>query len=66
MGVMSPFEALKIARAQGLDLVEVAPQANPPVCRTINYGKYLYQQSKRQHEARKHHQVRPVTVDQGA
>jgi len=35
-------------------LVEVAPQANPPVCRTINYGKYLYQQSKRQHEARKH------------
>ena len=54
MGVMSPFDALKIAREQGLDLVEVAPQANPPVCRIINYGKYLYQQSKRQHEARKH------------
>jgi translation initiation factor IF-3 len=52
--VMPPFEALKIARGQGLDLVEVAPQANPPVCRIINYGKYLYQQSKRQHEARKH------------
>jgi translation initiation factor IF-3 len=51
---MPPFEALKIARAQGLDLVEVAPQANPPVCRIINYGKYLYQLSKRQHEARKH------------
>ena len=51
---MPPFEAMKIAREQGLDLVEVAPQANPPVCRTINYGKYLYQQSKRQHEARKH------------
>jgi len=34
--------------------VEVAPQANPPVCRIINYGKYLYQLSKRQHEARKH------------
>jgi translation initiation factor IF-3 len=51
---MPPFEALKIARGQGLDLVEVAPQANPPVCRIINYGKYLYQQSKRQHEARKH------------
>jgi translation initiation factor IF-3 len=50
---MPPFEALKIAREQGLDLVEVAPQANPPVCRIINYGKYLYQQSKRQHEARK-------------
>jgi translation initiation factor IF-3 len=52
--VMPPFDALKIAREQGLDLVEVAPQANPPVCRIINYGKYLYQLSKRQHEARKH------------
>jgi translation initiation factor IF-3 len=51
---MPPFEALKIARTQGLDLVEVAPTANPPVCRIINYGKYLYQLSKRQHEARKH------------
>ncbi len=51
---MPPFEALKIARGQGLDLVEVAPQANPPVCRIINYGKYQYQLSKRQHEARKH------------
>jgi len=54
LGVMVPFEALKIARGQGLDLVEVAPQATPPVCRIINYGKYLYQLSKRQHEARKH------------
>jgi len=51
---MPPFEALKLARGQGLDLVEVAPTANPPVCRIINYGKYLYQLSKRQHEARKH------------
>jgi translation initiation factor IF-3 len=54
LGIMPPFEALKIARGQGLDLVEVAPTANPPVCRIINYGKYLYQLSKRQHEARKH------------
>jgi translation initiation factor IF-3 len=51
---MPPFEALKLARSQGLDLVEVAPTANPPVCRIINYGKYLYQLSKRQHEAKKH------------
>lgn len=51
---MPPFEALKLARSQGLDLVEVAPTANPPVCRVINYGKYLYQLNKRQHEARKH------------
>jgi len=54
LGIMQPFEALKLARGQGLDLVEVAPTANPPVCRVINYGKYLYQLSKRQHEARKH------------
>jgi translation initiation factor IF-3 len=54
LGIMPPFEALKVARNQGLDLVEVAPTANPPVCRIINYGKYLYQLSKRQHEARKH------------
>jgi translation initiation factor IF-3 len=54
LGIMAPFEALKMARSQGLDLVEVAPTANPPVCRIINYGKYLYQQNKRQHEARKH------------
>jgi translation initiation factor IF-3 len=54
LGIMAPFEALKVARAQGLDLVEVAPTATPPVCRIINYGKYLYQLSKRQHEARKH------------
>ena len=51
---MPPYEALKIARGQGLDLVEVAPTATPPVCRIINYGKYLYQLNKRQHEARKH------------
>jgi len=54
LGIMPPFEAVKVARSKGLDLVEVAPNANPPVCRIINYGKFLYQLSKRQHEARKH------------
>jgi len=54
LGIMPPSEALKVAREKGLDLVEVAPAANPPVCRIINYGKYLYQLNKRQHEARKH------------
>lgn len=54
LGIMAPAEGLKVARGQGLDLVEVAPTANPPVCRIINYGKYLYQLNKRQHEARKH------------
>ena len=51
---MPPYEALKLARERGLDLVEVSPTAQPPVCRVINYGKFLYQLSKRQHEARKH------------
>ena len=54
LGIMTPFEALKVARGKGLDLVEVSPTAAPPVCRIINYGKYLYQLNKRQHEARKH------------
>ncbi len=54
VGIMPPLDALKIARERGLDLVEVSPTANPPVCRIINYGKYLYQLNKRQHEARKH------------
>ncbi len=54
LGIMPPWEAVKIARGKGLDLVEVSPRATPPVCRIINYGKYLYQQSKRQHDARKH------------
>ena len=54
LGIMPPYEAIKIARERGLDLVEVSPTATPPVCRIVNYGKYLYQQSKREHEARKH------------
>ena len=54
LGIMTPADALKMARGQGLDLVEVSPTANPPVCRIINYGKFLYQLSKRQHEAKKH------------
>jgi len=54
LGIMPPYEALKIARERGVDLVEVSPTANPPVCRVMNYGKYLYQLNKRQHEARKH------------
>ena len=51
---MPPFEALKVAREQGLDLVEISPSAQPPVCKIMDYGKFLYQQSKRAHEAKKH------------
>ena len=57
LGVMAPFEALKIARERNLDLVEVSPTAQPPVCRIMDYGKFLYQQEKREREAKKkqHH-----------
>ena len=58
LGIMTPFEALKIAREKTLDLVEVSPTAQPPVCRIMDYGKYLYQQEKREREAKKHqHQI---------
>jgi translation initiation factor IF-3 len=56
-GILPIKEAMKLAEEQGLDLVEVAPNATPPVCRIMNYGKYKYQQSKRTHEARKHQTV---------
>lgn len=54
VGLMASDEALALAQSRDLDLVEVAPQADPPVCRIMNFGKYQYQQSKRSHEARKH------------
>ena len=50
---MAPDEAIRDAERRGLDLVEVAPNATPPVCRIMDYGKYKYQQQKRDHEARK-------------
>jgi len=54
LGIMSSAEALAIARQRGLDLVEIAPQAQPPVCRVMDYGKFLYELHKRDHEAKKH------------
>ncbi len=54
LGVMTPEQALAIAKSKELDLVEVAPGATPPVCRIMNYGKFQYQKSKRAHEAKKH------------
>ncbi|NPB09930.1 MAG: translation initiation factor IF-3 [Thermodesulfobacteria bacterium] len=53
VGIVSRDEALAMAREQGLDLVEVAPQADPPVCRIMDYGQFLYQQAKKLKEARK-------------
>ncbi len=57
LGVMLVKEALRTAAEQGLDLVEVAPQARPPVCRIMDYGKYKYEQSKRERDARKKQRV---------
>jgi len=51
---MPPAQALSIAEEKGLDLVEIAATATPPVCRIMNSGKYFYQQAKRESEARKH------------
>lgn len=53
LGLMSPQQALDLARQRQLDLVEVAPQAVPPVCKIIDFGKFLYEQKKRAHEAKK-------------
>ncbi|HST21075.1 MAG TPA: translation initiation factor IF-3 [Blastocatellia bacterium] len=52
IGIMPPQQALEIARGKGLDLVEIAPQAQPPVCRIINFGKWQYEQKKKQKEAK--------------
>jgi len=57
LGIMAPAEALKIADEQGLDLVKISPQANPPVCKLMNYGKFRFEQSKREKEARKNQHV---------
>lgn len=47
-------EALSLAKEKGLDLVEIAPNVDPPVCRIMDYGKYLYDKHKKEHEAKKH------------
>ena len=57
LGIMPPAEALKIADEQGLDLVKISPQAVPPVCKLMNYGKFRFEQSKREKEARKNQHV---------
>jgi translation initiation factor IF-3 len=57
LGILPPFEALKIARERGLDLVEVSPTAVPPVCRIQDYGKFLYEKEKSDRAARKRQKV---------
>ncbi|MDP3181605.1 MAG: translation initiation factor IF-3 [Desulfobaccales bacterium] len=65
VGVMPIKEALALAEEAHLDLVEIAPQASPPVCRVMDYGKFKYQQSKKQQEARRRQttiQVKEIKV----
>ena len=57
LGIMSSAEALRIADEQNLDLVKISPQAKPPVCKLMNYGKFRFEQSKREKEARKNQHV---------
>ena len=53
LGVMTPLHAVKLAKEKQLDLVEISPNAQPPVCRIMNYGKYLYQLKKKANIAKK-------------
>ena len=53
LGVMPPKEAMKLAKEANVDLVKIAPSANPPVCKLVNYGKYRYELQKKEKEARK-------------
>ncbi|HEV8315845.1 MAG TPA: translation initiation factor IF-3 [Vicinamibacterales bacterium] len=57
LGIMPPQQAVTLARQKGLDLVEISPTAMPPVCRIMDFGKYQYQEQKRQREAKKHQKV---------
>ena len=57
LGVMSAKEALRIAAEKGLDLVKIAPNATPPVCKIMDYGKYRFEQTKRDKESKKNQRV---------
>ena len=60
LGVMGLNDALAMARSRGVDLVEIAATANPPVCRLVDYGKYRYEQSKKEKETKKHQHANKV------
>jgi translation initiation factor IF-3 len=57
LGVFPPIEALRMAEAKGLDLIEIAPTAKPPTCKIMDYGKYKYELKKKEHQARKNQTV---------
>ncbi len=57
LGIMSPRDAMRIAEDAGLDLVKIAPTAKPPVCRIVDYGKFRYEQIRKEKEARKKQRI---------
>ncbi len=57
LGIMAPADALRLARERNLDLVEVAPTTNPPVCRIMDFNKFRYDEARREREAKKKHHV---------
>ena len=60
LGIVSSREALAIAEEAGLDLVKISPTANPPVCKVMNYGKYVFELSKKAKEAKKNQKVTEI------
>ena len=60
LGIMAPQEALRIAQARGYDLVEISPNAKPPVCKIIDYGKFNYERQKKEKQAKKNQSVMHV------
>ena len=60
---MPPFDALKMARERSLDLVEISPNAVPPVCRIQDYGKFLYEKDKSERAARKKQPPKPKRTE---
>ncbi|MCA9562604.1 MAG: translation initiation factor IF-3, partial [Myxococcales bacterium] len=61
LGIMPPRQGLQLAQDRGLDLVEVAPNARPPVCRIMDYGKFKYEQSKKE-SSQKQNNVQLKTI----
>jgi len=57
LGIITPQEAMEVAKKAGLDLVEVAPTVTPPVCRIMDYSKYKYEQEKKEREARRKQKI---------
>ncbi len=57
LGIMSPREAMRLAEEAGVDLVKIAPTAKPPVCKIVDYGKFKYEQTRKEKEAKKKQKV---------